>query len=134
MNLPQIVGQRIREYRKQKNWTQEQLAEAASIHYSYIGGIERGDRNISLETLEKIAAALDITAGDLLRLEVVLDKQQLLDEHMKLVSVRSAEEIALITGIIRALLYQCKYPKVNKREAIASLLFYIIISISIKEC
>lgn len=101
MNLPQIVGQRIREYRKQKNWTQEQLAEAASLHYSYIGGIERGDRNISLETLEKIAAALDIPAGDLLRLEVVLDKQQLLDEHMKLVSGRSAEEIALITRITR---------------------------------
>lgn len=105
MNLPEIVGKRIREYRKQKNWTQEQLAEAASLHYSYIGGVERGDRNISLETLEKIAAALDIPAGDLFRMEVVLDKQQLLDEHIKLVSERSAEEIALITKITREVIW-----------------------------
>jgi transcriptional regulator with XRE-family HTH domain len=105
MNLPEIVGKRIREYRKQKNWTQEQLAESASLHYSYIGGVERGDRNISLETLEKIATALDIPAGDLFRPEVVLDKQQLLDEHMKLVSDRSAEEIALITRITRDVIW-----------------------------
>lgn len=44
--------------RKAKGWTQEQLAEAAGLHYSYIGGIERGDRNISLETLEKIITGL----------------------------------------------------------------------------
>lgn len=105
MNLPEIVGKRIREYRKQKNWTQEQLAEAASLHYSYIGGVERGDRNISLETLEKIATALDIPAGELFRPEVVLDKQQLLDEHMRLVSGRSAEEIALITKITREVIW-----------------------------
>ncbi|MNO77617.1 HTH-type transcriptional regulator SinR [compost metagenome] len=108
MNLPVIVGKRIREYRKQKNWTQEQLAEAASLHYSYIGGVERGDRNISLETLEKIATALGIPAGELFRPEEVLDKQQLLDEHMKLVSGRSAEEIALITKITRDVIWGMK--------------------------
>ena len=105
MNLPEIVGQRIREYRRQKNWTQEQLAEAASLHYSYIGGVERGDRNISLETLEKIATALDIPAGELFRPEEVLDKQHLLDEHMKLIRGRSAEEIALITRITRDVIW-----------------------------
>lgn len=105
MNLPEMVGKRIREYRKKKNWTQEQLAEAASLHYSYIGGVERGDRNISLETLEKIALALDIPAGELFRPDEILDKQQLLDEHMKLVSRRSAEEIALITRIIRNVIW-----------------------------
>lgn len=108
MNLPEIVGQRIREYRKQKNWTQEQLAEAASLHYSYIGGIERGDRNISLETLEKIATALDIPTRELFSHEAVLDKQQLLDEHMKLLSGRSAEEIALITRITRDVIWGWK--------------------------
>ncbi|MET1168220.1 helix-turn-helix transcriptional regulator, partial [Bacillus velezensis] len=58
MSLPEDVGNRIRELRKAKGWTQEQLAEAAGLHYSYIGGVERGDRNISLETLEKIINGL----------------------------------------------------------------------------
>lgn len=105
MNLSESVGKRIREYRKKKSWTQEQLAEAASLHYSYIGGVERGDRNISLETLEKIVSALDIPAGELFRPEEVLDKQSLLDEHMKLVSSRSTEEIALITKVTREVIF-----------------------------
>ncbi|WP_039832959.1 helix-turn-helix domain-containing protein, partial [Paenibacillus sonchi] len=69
MNLPESVGNRIRELRKAKGWTQEQLAEAASLHYSYIGGVERGDRNISLETLEKIIAAFQVPAVEIFRFE-----------------------------------------------------------------
>ncbi|MEC0329879.1 helix-turn-helix transcriptional regulator [Paenibacillus macerans] len=105
MSLPKIVGKRIRECRRKKNWTQEQLAEAASLHNSYIGSVERGDRNISLETLEKIALALDVPAGDLVQSEEALDKQRLLDEHLKLVSGRNAEEIALITKITRDVIW-----------------------------
>lgn len=55
MHLPESVGSRIRELRKAKGWTQEQLAEAASLHYSYIGGLERGDRNISFLTQPQLA-------------------------------------------------------------------------------
>ncbi|SDM51122.1 Helix-turn-helix [Paenibacillus jilunlii] len=60
MSLSESVGNRIRELRKAKGWTQEQLAEAAFLHYSYIGGVERGDRNISFETLEKIITAFQV--------------------------------------------------------------------------
>ncbi|AZK45700.1 helix-turn-helix domain-containing protein [Paenibacillus lentus] len=101
MNLLKGVGSRIRKIRKSKNWTQEQLAEAATLHYSYIGGVERGDRNISLETLEKIVTALDVPAWELFRHEDISDKQFLLHEHINLISNRSAEEIALITKITK---------------------------------
>ncbi|WP_019637871.1 helix-turn-helix domain-containing protein [Paenibacillus fonticola] len=101
MNLPESVGNRIRELRKSKNWTQEQLAEAATLHYSYIGGVERGDRNISLETLEKIVTALDVPAWELFRHEDKSDKHILLHEHVSLISNRSAEEIAIITKITK---------------------------------
>ena len=59
-NLVKHIGASIRLIRKQKGYTQEYLAEKANLHYSYIGGIERGERNISLETLEKIINALEM--------------------------------------------------------------------------
>jgi transcriptional regulator with XRE-family HTH domain len=101
MNLPESVGSRIRELRKAKGWTQEQLAEAASLHYSYIGGVERGDRNISLETLEKIIAAFQIPAEEIFHFEDNTDRRKALDEHMTLISGRSIEEIAALTKINR---------------------------------
>ncbi|OMD64498.1 transcriptional regulator [Paenibacillus odorifer] len=101
MNLPESVGNRIRELRKAKGWTQEQLAEAASLHYSYIGGVERGDRNISLETLEKIIAAFDVPAIEFFRFEDETQRRKVLDEHMALLSSKSAEEIAALTRVTR---------------------------------
>lgn len=101
MNLPESVGSRIRELRKAKGWTQEQLAEAASLHYSYIGGVERGDRNISLETLEKIIAAFQIPAEEIFRFEDDTDRRKALDELVTLISGRSTEEIAALTKINR---------------------------------
>ncbi|ETT77065.1 transcriptional regulator [Paenibacillus sp. FSL R7-277] len=101
MNLPESVGNRIRELRKAKGWTQEQLAEAASLHYSYIGGVERGDRNISLETLEKIIAAFQVPAIEIFRFEDESDRRKVLDEHMILISDRSIEEIVALTKINR---------------------------------
>ncbi|MEK5035682.1 helix-turn-helix transcriptional regulator [Paenibacillus sp. FSL R7-0302] len=101
MNLPESVGNRIRELRKAKGWTQEQLAEAASLHYSYIGGVERGDRNISLETLEKIIAAFQVPALEIFRFEDESDRSKALDEHMILISDRSIEEIVALTKINR---------------------------------
>lgn len=101
MNLPESVGTRIRELRKAKGWTQEQLAEAASLHYSYIGGVERGDRNISLETLEKIIAAFQIPAEEIFRFEDYTDHRKALDEHMTLISSRSTKEILALTKINR---------------------------------
>lgn len=53
-------GSRIRELRKQKNLTQEKLAEKANLHYTYIGTVERGEKNISLFNIEKISKALGV--------------------------------------------------------------------------
>ncbi|MUT67105.1 helix-turn-helix domain-containing protein [Paenibacillus sp. NEAU-GSW1] len=55
-----LVGQRIRDLRKQNNLSQEQLGELAGFHFSYIGGLERGQKNITLLNLEKIAEALNV--------------------------------------------------------------------------
>lgn len=87
-----------------KGWTQEQLAEASSLHYSYIGGVEPGERNISLETLEKIVTAFQVPSAELFRDELLQDedereRQQVIDEHMTLINSRSTADIRMITKI-----------------------------------
>lgn len=61
------VGLKIRKYREKKGWSQEQLAFEADLHRAYIGHIERGEKNIGLINLEKIAKALSVEIRELLR-------------------------------------------------------------------
>lgn len=63
--IAQEVGLRIRRYRLHRGLTQEALAEKAELHHTYIGQVERGEKNITLTSLEKILAALDVTFSDL---------------------------------------------------------------------
>ena len=58
-------GERIRELRKLKGLSQESLALACDLDRTYIGGVERGERNISLLNIHKIAAALGVPAKEL---------------------------------------------------------------------
>lgn len=51
-------GGKVRELRLAKGWTQEELAERTGLHPTYIGGVERGERNLGLDNLLKIARAL----------------------------------------------------------------------------
>jgi DNA-binding XRE family transcriptional regulator len=59
-------GDRLRAVRKQKGLSQEALALACELDRTYIGGVERGERNISLLNIHKIARALDISARELM--------------------------------------------------------------------
>ena len=59
-----IVGQRIRNYRQKANMTQEGLAEQSNLHYTYIGQVERGEKNLTLGSLEKILEALHVSFSD----------------------------------------------------------------------
>lgn len=58
-------GQRVRLLRKRGNLSQEQLAFKSGLDRTYIGGVERGERNISIINVEKIARALDVSSKDL---------------------------------------------------------------------
>lgn len=63
--LQQAFGARLREVRKKKGFSQEGLALASGLDRTYIGGVERGERNISLVNIQKIAAALGISAKEI---------------------------------------------------------------------
>ena len=58
-------GKRLRKLRLEKGWTQEELADKAGMHFTYVGQIERGVRNPSLVNLQKLAKALNISSGKL---------------------------------------------------------------------
>ena len=60
------VGRRIRALREAKGWSQEKLAFESGLHRTYIGGVERGERNVSVLNLRRIAVVLDAVPGGLL--------------------------------------------------------------------
>lgn len=64
-NIKKIFGEKIKLVRKQKDLTQEELADKAGLHPTYIGQIERGKRNPSLENIYKIQKALKVDIGDI---------------------------------------------------------------------
>jgi len=66
VDIKKKFGQKLREIRKQKKLSQEELSFKAGLHRTYISDIERGSRNVSLENIEKIAKALGISTKDLL--------------------------------------------------------------------
>ena len=65
-NAQKRFGERVRELRKGKGLSQESLALACDLDRTYIGGVERGERNISLINIYKVAAALGLEARELL--------------------------------------------------------------------
>lgn len=58
------VGARIRYYRKSRGLSQEELAEVANLHRTYIGSCERGERNITIVNLAVICEKLDVSLHD----------------------------------------------------------------------
>ena len=60
-----VLGENIRTYRRNAGLSQEKLAEKSDLHHNYIGDIERGEENVSVDALMRIATALKITLGDL---------------------------------------------------------------------
>lgn len=63
--IAKTMGQRIRSYRLQSGLSQEKVAELSGCHPTYIGQVERGEKNATLESIEKIATALDIPLSKL---------------------------------------------------------------------
>lgn len=105
-----LVGNKIRLVRKAKGLTQEDLAERCNLQYTYIGGVERGVRNVSLQTLEKLAKGLDVAPFELLKFEeldlseIPNDKQSLVEVYKHLLLNRDEEEIKLLQRITKDIL------------------------------
>jgi transcriptional regulator with XRE-family HTH domain len=62
-----VFGQNLRRYRKAMGISQEDLADKAGLHRTYIGSVERGERNVSIDNMQRLAAAVDSTVQKLLQ-------------------------------------------------------------------
>lgn len=65
--ISRSLGIVVRQLRLEKGLSQEELAFSCGLHRTYIGSVERGERNLSLENIVRIAEALDATAAELLK-------------------------------------------------------------------
>jgi transcriptional regulator with XRE-family HTH domain len=60
-----LFGRALRALREERGYSQEELAERAGLHRNYVGGIERGERNVALENISKLAKALSVRTRDM---------------------------------------------------------------------
>ena len=100
------IGNKIRLTRKKLGLTQEELAERTDLHYSYIGQVERGDKNPSLNSLQKMAAALNVGIEFLLEenSDYEIDEAELLQKELwKLLRNRPKEDLQLLVSIARVI-------------------------------
>lgn len=96
-NIREKLGKRIRTLRKARGITQEGLGEKANLNYKYIGEIERGEVNPSIETLSALADALNISIGQLFEDESQLPlDHQLLPKDIQLIK----EALPLLNQIL----------------------------------
>lgn len=65
MDVRARVGRNMKRLREVRGWSQEELADQAGIHRTYVSGVERGVRNPTVTVLEKLAIALGATLSDL---------------------------------------------------------------------
>ncbi|WP_239616290.1 helix-turn-helix domain-containing protein [Cohnella mopanensis] len=110
INVLKLVGQRIRTLRKEREMSQELLGEKGGFHYSYIGQIERGEKNISLLNLAKIASALDVSLSQLFtyvdeeekRTETEADLQEILST----LRYQKPDQVRMVRNVVREILVE----------------------------
>jgi transcriptional regulator with XRE-family HTH domain len=70
-SIKSLVGKSVRALREERGYSQEELAERAGLHRNYVGGIERGERNVGLENIAKLAKAFGGTNSRPFRVNAV---------------------------------------------------------------
>lgn len=107
-DILKLVGRRIRDLRKERGMSQELLGEKGGFHYSYIGQIERGEKNIALLNLAKIANALDVSISQLFTYAVeeekLTDSEVDLKEILKTLRTKKPSQVRMINNVIREIL------------------------------
>jgi transcriptional regulator with XRE-family HTH domain len=100
------LGIRIRELRTQRGWSQEAFADVAGVHRTYMGHIERGEKNLSFQSMLRVANALGVTLSELFVGLEKGDSAKILNRKAARVPAtksRALEEVATLERSVRAL-------------------------------
>ena len=91
--LTQIIGQRLRTRRQELGYSQETTAEKADLHPTYIGQVERGEKNATIESIAKICIALNYPMEDLFQKLTPLESQSFIAQKCyNLISTQSVKD------------------------------------------
>jgi transcriptional regulator with XRE-family HTH domain len=99
---PKQLGNRIKALRTSRHLSQEKLAEIAGLNGKYLGEVERGNENISILNLSRLAEALDVPLLSLITMEHERDREKLIDELTALLEGADDRQLKLIYRIIDA--------------------------------
>jgi transcriptional regulator with XRE-family HTH domain len=97
MDIREVVGRRLRELRKLKGLSQEQMAELAGVNSKYYSEVERGKRNMTIKVIERIASNLGMSLGEVFRFPTNQKLSPLGEEVVALVisALKSKDERSL---------------------------------------
>lgn len=103
--IAELVGKRIKQYRTAKGISQEELAHRADMHASHLGQIERAEKSPTVDSLEKIVNALDITFEELFSFENMPSfvEEPLIEKVVSHLKAMSREEQNDVLKVIRIL-------------------------------
>jgi transcriptional regulator with XRE-family HTH domain len=99
-----LVGKRIRSLRKIKDLSQEKLAEKADISSKYLGEIERGRSNLTIDIMEKLSAALEVNLVDLFDSQHESSRAILKQRIHSLIQEANDKELKIIFRILKSIL------------------------------
>jgi len=111
MELNEIIGRKVKHLRKKRDLTQEDLAEKANLHPTFIARIERGNRICSIHTLRDISAALDVQITELLSpadRPAIAYSDKLLDKIVDMVKDSTDDEKRYIIDMVELTLVKHK--------------------------
>lgn len=117
MDLETKLGEQIRKLRKRQDLSIEELAFRAEIHHNYLGDIERGRRNPSIRSLEKIAQGLKVGIKELFNFETVIrkplenEKYKLSQQFFSLIKDKDITNQKLLFNVLKALAKEIKKKK-----------------------
>ena len=102
--IQKVIGNRLRDLRKKKGLSQEELGWKANLHYTYVGAIERGEKNVSIVTIGKIARGLGISINEVFHSPMdIKDPDKLKGSILKEIEKSDPEVQKVILDIVKEL-------------------------------